>query len=115
MVQVTVVLTGNMMRIQYTIVVLSLTGDEGNLAIGIDAGKAYVSGAEIENVATTYVTVPKARVYDQAVDSVISPVVGNYVIVTNLNYLPPVETGALVNIYDGITGSSYRGTASTSP
>lgn len=94
---------------------INLAGDEGSLSIGIEPGKAYVQGAEIEKIATTYITVPKARDYDQAVNSVISPVVGNYVIVTNLNYLPPVDTGALVNIYDGVTGSSYRGNASAVP
>jgi len=91
---------------------IKLTGNEGDLAIGIDAGRAYVSGAELENPATAYITVPKARDYDQAIDSVITPVVGNYVIVTNLNYVPTIDTGTLVNIYDGITGSSNRGNAS---
>lgn len=83
-----------------------LDGDESKLAIGIEAGKAYVRGAEIEKAAVTYIPVNKARDYQQAVGAVISGIPGNYVLVTNVNNLPPVDTYATVFLYNSITGAN---------
>lgn len=90
---------------------INLDGDETALAIGIEAGKAYVRGHEIEKTAVTYIQVPKGREFVQTTNSVIPETVGNYVLVTNVNNLPPVDTYANVTLYNYITG----GTVGTAP
>lgn len=86
-------------------------GDESKLAVGLEPGKAYVRGYEIEKISTEYVVIDKSRDYIQAENSVIPATVGNYVLVTNLNGLPKFDTFELVDLYDRVTGSSGRGTA----
>jgi hypothetical protein len=88
---------------------INLDGDESKVAIGIEAGKAYVHGYEIEKTAVTYIPVDKARTYVQATASVIDTTVGNYVLITNVNNSPPVDSFGLVNLYNAITGSANRG------
>ena len=79
------------------------------MAIGLEAGKAYVQGYEIEKDSTTYVTVKKARDFAQSTNAVIPATVGNYIVVTNVNNAPPTETLATVTLYNRVTGSSGRG------
>jgi hypothetical protein len=92
-------------------------GDETKLAIGLEPGKAYVEGYEIEKVSTTYIDVNKARDEDTSVNSVISATVGNYVLVTNVNGAPPIENFSTVNLYNyvnasvGVAPSGLIGTA----
>jgi hypothetical protein len=87
-----------------------LDGTESNLAIGIEPGKAYIRGFEIEKTAITYIPVPKARTYNQATAAVVDTRVGNYVLVTNVNNLPPINELGQITLYNNITGSSNRGT-----
>lgn len=86
-------------------------GVESKIAVALEAGKAYVQGYEIEKVATEYVAVDKARDDEQTIDAFIQTPVGNYVLVDNLNSLPPIDSFDIVTIYDRITGSGGRGTA----
>lgn len=86
-----------------------LDGSESNLAIGIEPGKGYVRGYEIEKTSVTYIPVPKARTYNQATAAVVDTRVGNYVLVTNVNNMPPIEQLGQITLYNGITGSSNRG------
>jgi hypothetical protein len=88
---------------------INLDGDESKLAIGIESGKAYVRGYEIEKTAITYIPVPKARDFVQATASVVDTTIGNYVLVTNVNNLPPVESLAQITLYNNVTGSANRG------
>jgi hypothetical protein len=88
-----------------------LSGSEDKLAIGMEPGKAYVRGYELEKIGTEYVIIDKARAFDQADNSFIFANVGNFVYVTNLNNLPPVNTFGTVNLYDRLTGTASRGTA----
>jgi len=88
---------------------INMNGDESKLAIGVESGKAYVRGYEIEKTAITYIPVPKARDFVQATASVIDTTVGNYVLVTNVNNLPPVDSLAQITLYNNITGSANRG------
>lgn len=88
-------------------------GSESKLAIGLEPGKAYVRGYEIQKDSTTYVAVDKARAYDQALNSIIQPTAGNYVLVTNANNLPPLDTCDIISLRDQTTGSSV-GTAAGS-
>jgi hypothetical protein len=75
-------------------------GDSSKLAVGLEPGKAYVQGYEIEKVATEYIAVNKAREFVQVDNAIIPATVGNYVIVDNINNLPPVNSFAAVTIYN---------------
>lgn len=85
-------------------------GSADKLAVGLEPGKAYVQGYEIEKIATEYVAVDKARVSVQVDNAVIPATVGNYILVTNVNSLPPVHQFVTVDLYDQLT--STRGAAS---
>ena len=67
-------------------------GSEAKLAIGMEPGKAYIQGFEIEKIATEYVTVNKARDFNQTTDTYLTTPVGNFVYVTNINSLPPFDS-----------------------
>ena len=84
-------------------------GSEDKLAVGLEPGKAYVQGYEVEKIATEYVDVNKARVSVQVDNAIIPATVGNYVLATNVNSLPPVDTFGTVTLYDQLTSS--RGVA----
>lgn len=88
-----------------------LDGDDSKLAIGLDPGKAYVQGYELEKIATEYVAIEKARDFASVDNAVIPSTVGNYVLVTNLNNLPRIDTFVEIDLMDRITGSGGRGTA----
>jgi hypothetical protein len=85
---------------------------EAKLAIGLEPGKAYVQGYEIEKISTEYVPVEKSREYVQVENAYIPSTVGNYLLVTNVNSLPPVDTFGAVTLYDRLT--SAVGTAPAS-
>lgn len=59
-------------------------GSEAKLAIGLEAGKAYVKGFEIETLAVTYLLADKGRDTAAANNARINALYGNYVIVDNL-------------------------------
>ena len=86
-------------------------GDESKLAIGLEPGKAYVQGYELEKIATEYVAIDKSREFDQTTGSYIQTPIGNFVYVTNINSLPPFDTYGTITIYDQLTNSGGRGTA----
>ena len=88
-----------------------LTGDAAKLAIGLEPGKAYIQGYEVEKVAKEYVAIDKARNFVQVDNAVIPATIGNYVLVNNLNNLPKFDTFATVDLYDRITSTGGRGTA----
>ena len=89
-----------------------LAGNATKLAIGLEPGKAYIQGYEVEKVAKEYVEIDKARDYVQVDNAVIPATVGNYVLVNNLNNLPKFDTFETVDLYDRITSTGGRGTAS---
>lgn len=88
-----------------------LNGDESKVAVGIEAGKAYVRGFELEKTGTTYIPVSKARDFSQSTNAVVPAAVGNYVLVTNVNNLPAVDEYATVSLRNQATGSGSRGSA----
>ena len=73
------------------------------MAVGIDKGKAYVYGYEIEKLGTTYVNVEKARQKTSFSDVVISPSYGNYVLVKNIHALPNVNNLETVELWSRYT------------
>ena len=87
------------------------TGSATKLAIGLEPGKAYVRGYEIEKIATEYIAIDKARDLVQADNAFVNTTVGNFVYVTNINNLPPISTFETINLYNQVTGSGARGVA----
>lgn len=79
--------------------------NEAKLAVGLEPGKAYVQGYLVEKPATTYVAVPKARDFIQVNNAYIPSTVGNYVLVSNVNSLPPISTFGEVTLFDRITSA----------
>jgi hypothetical protein len=78
---------------------------EAKLAVGLEPGKAYVQGYEIEKVSTEYVEVQKSRNFVQVDNAVIPVTVGNYVFVTNLNNLPPINQFGTITLYNRVTST----------
>jgi hypothetical protein len=80
-------------------------GDETKLAIGLEPGKAYVRGFEIEKIATEYVAIDKARDFVQADNAFVSAEMGSYVVVNNLTKLPLITTNQTVTLQDTLTAT----------
>lgn len=78
---------------------------EAQLDVGMQPGKAYVYGYEIEKIGATSVTVQKSRDKISNIETLISTDMGNYIIVNNMNYVPDISTFATVTIYDKYTAS----------
>lgn len=74
-------------------------GDETKLAIGIEPGKAYVRGYEIENIATMFIDLNKARDTARANNFPIPVSFGSYVDVVNLEGTFDVTSYGSVNLY----------------
>ncbi|CAB4170724.1 Domain of unknown function DUF4815 [uncultured Caudovirales phage] len=79
--------------------------NEAKLAIGLEPGKAYVQGYEIEKPSTEYVTVQKARDTVAVNNAVIPATVGNYVLVTNINGAPGINTLKQVTLYNRVSSA----------
>ena len=98
-------------------------GDSSKLAIGIEPGKAYIRGYEVEKVATTFIDVDKSQAFEQTAFGQINARVGNYVLVDSVNSLPPTndisqsEFFGTVSLYDrvpsapGVAAGNVIGTA----
>lgn len=100
----------NFNRGVYDALDVSTPGDEAKLAVGLDPGKAYVSGYEIEKYATTFVDVEKPRTFVRSSDVKTTATVGNYVLVKNVFSIPEgLTTFQNIDIYDRLT--STGGTA----
>lgn len=80
-------------------------GDASKLALGLEPGKAYVRGYQIEKISTEFIDLPKARDYIQAENNKITATVGNYIEVTKLNNVPNINTLVTVDLYDQLTAS----------
>ena len=81
-------------------------GSASKLALGIEPGKAYVQGFEVELQATRFVGVDKPRTFDRETDTPIQTPVGNYVIVKNLTGMPEVDDFGALYIYDDLLSGS---------
>lgn len=86
--------------------------DEEKLAVGLEPGKVYVQGYEIEKLNTEFVTVNKSRTSVDVENAVISSQLGNYVLVKNLYSLPPIETFGVINMYDRAVSTDGQAPAS---
>ena len=91
----------------------NIPGDESKLAIGLEPGKAYVRGYEIEKVATEYLSIPKSREFTRTSDVKITATVGNFVLVNNITSIPEnITEFPTVDLYDQLTATG--GTAAGS-
>ena len=86
-------------------------GDPTKIAVGIEPGKAYVEGYEIETISTNYVPVPKAREFTAITDDYVTVKVGNYVLASNLNVMSTFSTLTMpaVNLYNQFTATGGTG------
>lgn len=80
-------------------------GNEAKLAIGMEAGRAYVHGYKIQKPSTIFVDADKARTYNSVDNAKVSTTVGNYVLVKNLSGIPDYKNNVVVNIYDQLSAA----------
>lgn len=81
-------------------------GEESKLAIGMEAGKAYVRGFEIETLATTYVPVDKSREYSSDNNVAIPFNLGAYINVNTLYGSPNLTTFPIVSLRNATVSSN---------
>ena len=81
-------------------------GVSSKLALGVEPGKAYVQGYEVESRITKFVNVPKPRTFNSVVDTPIQTDVGNFVLVKNLTGVADINDFAEVFIYDDFLSGS---------
>ena len=70
-------------------------GDPGELAIGMESGRAYVDGYRIDTLVTNYVTIAKARTSAQTFGAYVPTPIGSYIYTKNVFNLPLTD-GAVV-------------------
>ncbi len=75
-------------------------GDETKLALGIEPGKAYVQGHEIQTISKQYINLNKARSTNFFQNSHTRAYLGNYVYINRLFAMPNYDTWPTVNLYD---------------
>jgi len=87
-------------------------GSESKLAVGIEAGKAYVNGYEVNNQHTTYIPIDKARSTETHEGSTFAEY-GSYLFVKNLHAMPvPSLTQGRDYLQISIMGTKATGTYS---
>ena len=75
------------------------SGDSSKLAFGLESGKAYVRGFEIEKVGTTWLGIDRARTTDERTSALLSPSIGSYFVIENVVGCPPLsKTGETINL-----------------
>ena len=79
--------------------------NSAKLAIGLEPGKAYVQGYEIDKQSTEFIAVQKSRDYLQQTNVKTPATVGNYIVVNNVNSLPDISTFPTVTLYNQLTAS----------
>ena len=80
-------------------------GLESKLAVGMEAGKAYVRGFEIETLATNYIPVDKSREFSSDNNVAIPFNLGAYVNVTSLYGAPNITAFPIVSLRDTTVSS----------
>ena len=75
-------------------------GNSSLLAVGVEAGKAYIKGYEIEKLVTDYIDVPKGIDYDVLEEQTISTNYGNYIQVNEFVGNWDVNDAPVIQIYN---------------
>jgi hypothetical protein len=74
--------------------------DATKLTLGLEPGKAYVRGYEIETLSTKLVDVDKARETDLFNSVSVPMLIGNYITVSNVTGMPDIRGFGLCNLWD---------------
>ena len=91
-------------------------GYADEFALTLNSGKAYVKGYEIEKVGSTILSIPKARTTEAVKNALVSYTNGNYVYVTDINFVPKFKSDVTFNLYDRfIEYSAYPTAVSKGP
>ncbi len=88
-------------------------GSKDLLAVGLEAGKAYVRGFEHETFQTEYVVVPKGNTTVSVQEAPISTAYGNYILVDEFCGLWDLNGGDRVSLRGAAAGAVTAGTFST--
>lgn len=88
-------------------------GDSNKLAIGVEAGLAYVFGYEVEPLVTSYIPVNKGIDTYSVKQQVVSANYGYYVVLNEFMGAWDFTSGATVNLYDAAQRRITNNTAST--
>ncbi len=84
--------------------------DSSKYKIGVEAGKAYVKGYEIEKIVTNYLESSKARDTIGQTNSTMQLDVGAYIIVKDVKTIPDINTNQVIEFYDGVlSGANATG------
>jgi hypothetical protein len=77
-------------------------GDLTKLVVDISSGKAYIDGFEVDKIASTKITIDKARTQQhiKTAEIIIRPEFGQYLIVSNIVGNFSVKTRELVTLYN---------------
>ena len=86
--------------------ITTMEESEAKLSIGLEPGKAYIQGFEVEKIATEFIDVSKARATVQNSNSVIPATLGSYVLVDNVHSMPKFDTFDTVDLYNRIPTSA---------
>jgi hypothetical protein len=80
--------------------------DAAKLAVGLEAGKAYVEGYEIEKIAIEYLPISKARTTNPltVTNFAVPGNIGNYVVVNSSSNIPAIYSQ--VQLYDRFAGTA---------
>ena len=81
-------------------------GSSDKLALGVEPGKAYVQGYEIETQITKFIDADKPRTFNRVVDTPIQTPTGNFVLVKNVTSMPEIDDFEEIHIYDDFIGGS---------
>ena len=88
--------------------------NEAKVVAGIEPGKAYIQGYEVEKIATDFISIPKSREYSSVTSDDINTTIGNYVVVSNV-YLNTttlnVESSFSIDLYNQFGATTKVGTA----
>lgn len=80
-------------------------GEESKFLVGVESGKAYVRGYEIENLTTKYIPVDKAREIAEINNSSFSLPLGNMIVVNSMSTLPQTGSFQQVSFYSDVPAS----------
>ena len=85
--------------------------DSSKYKIGIEPGKAYVKGYEIEKIVTNYLESSKARDTISQTNSTMQLDLGAYIIVKDIKTIPDINTNQVIEFYNGVlSGNNTSGT-----
>lgn len=80
-------------------------GKEEKFVVGVEPGKAYVRGYEVENFSTLYIDVDKARDTGHIRNNSFVTPIGNYIAVESMNVLPKSASFQKITFYSGLPAS----------